>query len=131
MYIYIQIYNVIYIYIYIYIQQMHQLSFYSVEKHFCFAHNQISYLDTLGPGTGPWPKQERGSRAPCALFWVRARVPGPMCPSNLFYCEQNRNGFLRSKTTVSAFVVYIYIYLYVYIYIYIYTYDPVYMTLYI
>ena len=45
---------------------MHQLLFYPVENHFCFAHNQISYLDTLGPGPlalffglGP------GSRAQC------------------------------------------------------------------
>ena len=86
---------------------MHQLVFYSVENHLCFAHNKISYLDTLGPGPGPWPKKERGSRAPCALFWVRVRVPGPKCPSNLFVYEQNRHGFLRSKTRIGAFVVYI------------------------
>ena len=65
---------------------MHQLLFYSAENHFCFARNKIIAW-TLGPGPGPWPKKERGSRAPCALFWVRARVPGPMCGQPLGPCR--------------------------------------------
>ena len=109
-YIYMMLYIYVYVYIYIYIWQCPEKSLWKtyrlrltlrrrknsfapwVQAHImgpCQGHGQMPA--TWGPGPGPWPKKERGSRAPCALFWVRARVPGPICPSNLFSYGQNKS----------------------------------------